>query len=202
MKFMRFNIAQRIVTPDGTATTAFLRWINDAVSALTRQTNTNTDLLAQIEAALEQAGIAITNANAAADAANAAVADASLVNSYVSPANLLTSEIDPADPAKAIITIANHSRIYGDGVTVAVTGATISGRDLETNYYISYVDVARAGGTVTHTATTDYLAAGQTGDRHLVGAIRTPESGATDPVEGGGTRPPGVPSWKFPDAGI
>jgi hypothetical protein len=81
-----------------------------------------------------------------------------------------------------------------------VIGATIGGLPYNTQLYVGYDDILREGGSVTYFATADATLAGQGLDRHLVGGVKTPaDSSAPDPVPGGGTKPPGIPSWKFPD---
>jgi len=187
-----FNSAQKLVDPTtGNGTAVFVRFLNDAIQNIVSALNADSSQIVDITNALNQAGIAIAtadaaaaSANAAAAAATAATADAALTNSYVSPANILTAEIDPADATKAAIIVANHTRYYGDGTSVAVDGATISGLALST----------RAGGAVVYQTTTSVSAAGQSGAQHLVGSITTPASGATVPTSGGVVSPPGVGS--------
>jgi len=185
-----FNVGQRIVNDDGQPTLDFLTAFNSAITTLAKQTNINSDLLQQIQDALAQAGIAIGNAEAATAAANAVVNDQSLINSYVSPEAVLSAALDGTT---ATITIASHNRVYGNGTTVAVSGGALSGLDLSTIYYIFYNDLGRVGGTVAYEATTVPTDAAQGSAKHCVGSIQTPAEGATDPVPGVGTRPPGVP---------
>jgi len=197
-----FNSAQKLVDPTtGNGTAVFVRFLNDAIQNIVSALNADSSQIVDITNALNQAGIAIAtadaaaaSANAAAAAATAATADAALTNSYVSPANILTAEIDPADATKAAIIVANHTRYYGDGTSVAVDGATISGLALSTLYYVVYQDASRAGGAVVYQTTTSVSAAGQSGAQHLVGSITTPASGATVPTSGGVVSPPGVGS--------
>lgn len=209
LKLSTFSSNQRIVSDGGNATGPFLRWINDTVKTIQANVNDLSQLVADIAYSLKQAGIAITTANeakAAALAATAAAADAAagaaavgvVVNSYVVETGVLTSMIDPADPTHAKITVANHTRMYGDGTQVAVTGSTIAGLAQSTQYYVSYLDPDHNGGAVTYEVTTNPSEAGQSGDRHLVGGFATPSSTGAG-AGGGTTRPPGIPSWKFPD---
>jgi hypothetical protein len=141
---------------------------------------------------IEQAGIALTTAQDAHDKAVAAANEAALVNSYVTPATVLTAAVDPDDDTTAIITIADHQRVYADGAntTVDVTGSSVSGLDLGVDYFITYMDAARAGGAVSYNATSDYTQAGQGNDRHLVGDITTPGATGDPPTDGGITGPP------------
>lgn len=91
------------------------------------------------------------------------------------------------------ITISNHSRIYGDK-TVAVTGATLTGRTNATTYYLYYDDAGRNGGAVTWGTSTSYATASNsstTPARHYAGTITT-GAGAI----GYGVLPPG--SYYYP----
>lgn len=202
IKLSTFATGQRIVSDNGTAAMPFLRWINDTVKSIQAGVNDLSGAVEMIVEALRQAGIAVRTANeakaaaeAAAGAAAGAGAPASLANSYVLEANVLSAAIEGAT---ATITIANHTRVYGDGLQVAVTGGSIPGLAPATQYYVSYLDPSRSGGVVTYDSTTNSSEAGQTGDRHLVGGYATPSTAGAG-GGGGTTRPPGVPSWKFPD---
>src|SRR5690606_13036501 len=87
--------------------------------------------------------------------------------------------------------ISAHSRVYGNGTIVSVNAGTISGLDHDTYYYIYYDDPTRTGGAVSYQATTIEANAAQINDRHLVGAVRTPEIG--NPPELGAVKPgPGL----------
>jgi hypothetical protein len=195
IKLPIFNIAQRIVTEKGTPTGDFLTALNAGFKAVVNQSNTNEQLIEQIQEALERAGIAIDQANDAAAAANAVVIDAALINSYVSPDSVLSASLVGTT---ATITVASHTRVYGAGTTIGVNGANIPGLMPSTIYYIYYVDPARNGGTVTYFATIDPTDAAQGSGKHCVGSIQTPAIGSTGTVDGVTTRPPGVPYWKYP----
>ncbi|MEG8028990.1 hypothetical protein [Sphingomonas aerolata] len=208
LKLSTFSANQKITTPEGNATGPFLRWINDAVKSIQSSVNDIGQLVADIAFSLQQAGIAITTANeakAAAAAATAAATDAAagaaavgvLVNSYVVEANVISAAID-ADTAAASISVSQHTRMYGDGTSVLVNGGTIMGLVAATQYYVSYLDPQHLGGAVSYEITTNPSEAGQTGDRHLVGGYAMPSANGSG-GGGGTTRPPGIPSWKFPD---
>lgn len=193
LRIARFIAGNRIVDDKGAPTTAFLRQLNDMVSNIGSAVNslksTQDDLIATIEAA----GIALTTAEAAHDLAIAQGKSASLIASYVDPSGVLTAEIDPADSTKAKINIASHTRKYGDGSSVSVAAGSVSGLNQNTDYYITYMDTAFAGGTVSYQAQSSYLSAAQdnpTG-QHTVGDIVTPASGEP-PTTGGDVRPPGT----------
>lgn len=185
-----FLAGRALVNPEnGHPTNEFLRQLNSVIQQLARQLNANTDLLAMIEAALEQAGIAVLTAEEARDAALATTRDQNLVNSYVDPGMVLSC-------ADLTVTVAAHDRVYGDGTRKAITGGTITVPDYATRYWITYLDPTRVGGAVTFEATANYLDAAQAGDRHVVGDIVTPADGSSPPTEGVGPRPPGTGPWR------
>lgn len=156
--------------------------------------------LAALEATL-QAGIdtvtdltadAQASADAAAASADAINTIAALTNSYVSDDIVITS-----DDADNDIHIGAHTRLYGDGTSVAVSAGTVAGGALTDDmlYAIYYDDAARAGGAVTYHATTDFAAAGYSTtnpNRHFVGSVRTP-NGAGDTTGVGNTQPAYIP---------
>jgi len=172
----------------------FAEAIEDAIKGLE-------DADAAIEAALEAAGIAIqaaADAQQAADnaqqAANDAQSGADGAGSVASLTDSGTADLtlDAIDAgATATIQISAHSRVYGNGTIVSVNAGTISGLDHDTYYYIYYDDPTRTGGAVSYQATTIEANAAQINDRHLVGAVRTPEIG--NPPELGAVKPgPGL----------
>lgn len=156
--------------------------IEAVINALTTQVNDNTALLAQIKAALDLAAAANTTANTTANAIG-------IANSYTSPVNTLTASSDGS------ITIAAHSRVYGDGTTVAVDAGSISGFTNGAYVTVYYVDAGRSGGAVTYVGTTNAVA--QTGDTHIVGQATIPTAGEP-PVSGGG---PTAPGYTLPPSG-
>lgn len=134
-------------------------------------------LIADAQAAADDAQTAADSAASSAATAQSAVEDvasnSSLILGYVDPASILTATDAGAN---ATITIAGHNRIYGDGTTVAVTGAALTALAYSTSYAVYYDDLARAGGAVTYHATTDPIVAAAdivTG-RHFVGLVVTP----------------------------
>lgn len=200
VKFLR--IAQmiagnKIVDPDaGTPTTGYLRMFNDMISNIQSRVNDIKEIADTIVRTLELVGITLVTAEEARDLALAQISNQNLINSFVSPSNVMSAS---ADGTTAKIIIVNHTRQYGDGSTVSVLGSTITGLPYATELYIVYDDILRAGGAVTYLATPDATVAGQGLDRHLVGGVTTPaDSTVVGPVPGGGTRPPGIPNWKFP----
>ena len=193
LRIARLIAGNRIVDPaTGNPTTGFMRSINDAFGMIESAVNSIKQQADDILFSLQQAGIAITNAAEAHALAVAAGNEANLVNSFVDPATVMSTAVNTTDTTKADIVIANHHRIYGDGISKAVAGATITGLALNTTFYISYMDTLRAGGAVTYLYTTDPLTAGQGMGKHAVGNITTPSTSTSPPRVGGGVRPPGV----------
>lgn len=194
------------VNDDKTLSFALHGVINSAIEALQNVTNYNADTIQLIVETLQQYGIlvkridAIEAAQAAADAAQAAaIADQALINSYTSPTVVVSAQTQ-AD-GTAAITIQAHQRIYADPgmTTVTVTGGTITGLALSSQYYIYYDDLGRKGGVVDFKYTTDNTVAAQTHGRHSLGGVATGGATDTDPIDGGGVAPPGssrVPPYK------
>lgn len=202
LKIAKLIVGNKVVDPaTGAPTTAFLRALNDTFGNIESAVNSIKQQTDDIAFSLSQAGIAITSAAEALATARAAGNEANLVNSYVDPLSVITTAVSTTDDTKADVVIANHTRRYGDGTSVAVTGATITGLALNTTYYFSYMDTTRAGGAVTYNYTTDPLTAGQGMGKHSVGNINTPSTSTSPPGEGGGPRPPGVdyPRLRSPD---
>ena len=149
----------------------------------------------QIEKAFadQQAQIdAITAAQAAANAAqttaNTAKTNDKISASWTSPGAILSASDAGSD---ATVTIAGHTRKYGDATSAAVTGASITGLSYSTTYFIYYDDPTTAGGAVTFHATTDpnVAAYNAASGRHNCGSVTTPASGGGS--TSGGVIPPG-----------
>ncbi len=181
--------AQPIVDEQRRPTIAFLRTINDIITRIVDVVNAIVDVLdiqEQLQAALDQAEQAIVvaqeaaeAAQAAADSAGAAAAqtarEAALASSYIEPGSVLSA-------TPLVITIADHTRFYSDGTSVAVSGGTVQATAADDIDYVFYEDVARAGGAVTYVVTLDPPA--QTGDTHVVGAVMVPLSGSAEGGQG------------------
>lgn len=133
------------------------------------------DVLAQIQ----QAQATAADAKQTADAT--ATADA-LNKSFPSPSTILSAT------SAGTITITAHTRIYGDGTSVAVDGGSLSGWSQGQFVQVYYDDAARAGGAVSYQGTTDVIA--QAGSRHIVGGVAIPLAGEL-PVDGYPPFPPG-----------
>lgn len=132
-------------------------------------------------AANAAAAAAQAQADAAAVTAAANAREAALVNSYITPSSVLTC-------TPAVITVAAHTRNYGDGTSVAVSAGTVATTSTgPVVNYVSYSDPARAGGAVTYIASTAQPTQGS--DIHVVGAITVPATGTA--TGGNGPSPPG-----------
>lgn len=177
------------VDPQGRFTNVTLRTLNDALAQIVTAINAIAQLpeiqaaLVDLDAATAAAQAAADNANAAATATNNAT---SLANSYVSGLTLTATDAG----SSATITISAHTRVYGDGTSVAVSGGALTALAYDTLYYIYYDQPSRAGGSVTYQGTTDATIAAQTGDRHVVGSTTTPLA-AGAPTHGRPVLPPG-----------
>lgn len=149
------------------------------------------DAIAAAQAAADAANAAAAAADASATAAQAAADGAgeasSLATSGTSSLTITATDVG----ADVTITISAHTRVYGDGTSVAVAGGSLTGRPYSTILYIYYDDATRAGGAVTYQTTTSQATAAQTGVRHSLGAVTTPAA-AAGPVTGAPNLPPGV----------
>jgi hypothetical protein len=132
-------------------------------------------------------GTATTAQETAETAADGVTEVATLTSSGVTPNPLSASDAG----ANASVSIANHTRVYGDGTTVSVIGGSVTALAYSTLYYVYYDDPAREGGNVSYAVTTNEADAAQVGDRHLVGTVTTPAAAAPD-TDGEYVRIPGV----------
>lgn len=178
----------QIVQDNKRPSIAFRQWWQSVIRAIQDILASIQDNIDAIEAALEAADIAIAAADAAQTAADAAqtaadtaqgtgdeaAAIASLTNSGVSGCTITATDVG----TDVSVAISNHTRVYGNGDQVAVTGNTVVGLLYSTTYYIYYVDAARTGGAVTYLVSTNSLDAAQTGDTHFVGRVTTPAAAA------------------------
>lgn len=184
----------KLTDANGQPTQIFQQWWQTAAKAIEAQFGA-VDAAIAAQAAADAANTAAEAANTAAetaqDAADAVTAESNLVNSYVTGTPPILTATDAG--ANVTITIAAHSRVYGDGTTVSVTGGNLTGLSYSTTYYIYYDQASRAGGAVTFVSTTTGNTAAQTGDRHLVGSVLTPAA-AGAPVDGDYVAPPGIGS--------
>lgn len=160
----------------------FERYWDEAMFQIEQNIN-NILAIPAIEAAVEAANTAAAAANSAAEVAQTSANDAAkvaaLTNSGVTGVTITASDAG----ASASIVISAHTRVYGTGTSVTVSGGSVTGLSYSTDYYIYYDQPSRLGGTVTYQATTNKATAAQTGDRHLVGTVQTPAAAAPN-VEG------------------
>lgn len=92
-----------------------------------------------------------------------------------------TAPLIQAD-ASGNVTIAAHTRYYGDGTSVAVAGGVLAtGEAAASVLRIYYDDPRHLGGAVSYQYTLDPAVAPiQTGVRHIVGRVEIPASGTQD----------------------
>lgn len=140
-----------------------------------------------IEAVLAAVQAAQAAAAAAQQTANATQAVISLTDSYTNPVSTLTAASD------GTVTVAAHSRVYGNGTSVAVNAGTVTGQT--GNVTIYYMDAARTGGAVAYKGTTNPVA--QTGDTHIVGQVAIPAAGQPATTGSG----PAAPGYTPPASG-
>jgi hypothetical protein len=185
---------ENVSNPDGTPSQDYqTKWqrvmeaIEESVNAVIDAQNAadaaNAAAVVANAAAATAAGAAAT-ANTAATAASAA---SSLATSGTSGLTITATDAG----ADATIAISAHTRVYGDGTSVAVSGGSVGGLAYSTVFYVYYDQPSRAGGAVTYVTTTSQATAAQTGDRHSLGAVTTPAA-AAGPVTGSPNLPPGV----------
>lgn len=155
-----------------------LEAIEAAVNSLNTQVNSNTSIIAALQATSALA-------QAANDNAQSVDSRVSVQGSYTNPTKVLTAS------AAGVVTIAAHSRRYVDEAqtSVSVDAGSVSGLMNERQYTIYYVDAGRQGGAVSYQATENAVA--QTGNVHVVGSVTIPATGSPD---ASGTSPtaPGV----------
>lgn len=172
-----------IVDASGLPNATFQKWWQSQVQDIEFALNSlqdAIDAIAAAQAAADAANAAAATAEAAAttaqNAADAATLEQNLVNSYVTGATITATDAG----TNASITISSHTRVYGDGSSLAITGTTLTALAYSTLYYIYYVDATRADTTPTIQATTSQVTAAQTGDTHLIGSVTTPAAAAAD----------------------
>lgn len=178
---------QAIVDEKGRPTFFFQRAWEDAQQSIFDAITAIPGVQEAIIAAQDAADLATTAAANADTAAQQAAAESSLATSGASGLTITATDAG----SDATITISAHTRVYGDGTSVAVSGGTLTGRAYSTVYYVYYDDPTRAGGSVTYQTTTTQATAAQTGNRHSLGAVTTPAA-LGGPVDGSVNLPPGV----------
>lgn len=188
----RLQIATPLVDDNGMLSTAAHRHFETLTKNIESQLGslqTAVAALAAANAAQGTANTAVTNAATAQGTANSAVATQNVVSSYVSGCTIGAAT---TAGGVATITVSGHTRIYGNGTSVAVTGGAVGSLAASTAYWVYYDDPTLAGGTVTYVATTNYTTAYANGampTRLVVGAITTPAASGSS--TGHGSPPPG-----------
>ncbi len=180
---------------DGKPTQAFqILWdqvaqnFNAVAAAAAAQASANAAQAAAVTAQTAAAS-ATTDAATAQSAADSANSVAALTNSGVTGLTITATDAG----ASVTLTISAHTRVYGDGDTLAIAGpdTSLTGLAYSTLDYVYYDDPTRADTTPTYAVTTSEATAAQVGDRHLIGSVTTPAA-AAPPETGDYVRPPGV----------
>jgi len=201
LKLDRLQSATSIVDAGGRPSVQFQVLIQNAWKAIEDAFNALADAveaIQQAQAAADAANTAASNAQAAADNAGTAAANAQNAADQAAGTQKLASSgtlgltMTASDAGSdAEIMISAHTRVYGDGTSVAVAAGNVSGLSYSTTYHVYYDDPGFAGGTVTYQASTNAADAVQTGFTHSLGAIMTPAA-AAPPSSGNPVLPPGV----------
>jgi hypothetical protein len=172
----------------------FQRWwqsVVEAIESAFNQLQATVDAVAAAQDAADSANAAAVVAQDAAEAAQAAsdgiAGNDALSKSYVDG---LTITADDFSGAGRIL-ISAHTRYYGDGTNVAVSGGSLTGLAYDVPVYVYYDQASRAGGAVTYVASLVVVGNGTSPNRHFVGSVRTPVA-AAPPNDGFGAVPPGV----------
>lgn len=176
-----------IVDSDGKPSFKFQRYWQDTIQGLIDALTAVEDAQAAAVAADAAAAAANVAAATANSAATAVTADSNLANSYVTGVTISATDAG----ADVTVSISAHTRVYGDGTSVAVNASSVTGLAYSTLYYFYYDDAARTGGAITAVATTSQTTAAQSGNRHTIGKVTTPAALGAD-VPGFFVYPPGV----------
>ncbi len=112
------------------------------------------------------------------------------VASHTNPTTIIHA-ID--DGTTATIVIDDHLRVYGDGTTLAVLGASFSGLTPDTVHAFYYDDLtlANPAPTIVDTMIVEQAQAVAADGRHFLGVITTPPAGSGQTRDGGGAYPVG-----------
>jgi len=183
-----------IVDSRGYVTLTFQLWWQNAMEQIETAINgvqSALDAAAAADAAAANADAAAVAAQTAADTAQGVAdqvaADSSLANSYTTGLTIDATDVG----ASVTIAMSAHTRVYGDGTSVAVSAGNITGLAYSTSYWVGYVDAARTGGAVTYTSSTSIQGNGTAANYHFVGAVVTPAA-AGPPETGVPVLPPGA----------
>lgn len=148
----------------------------DKVEVAAQSGATATTAAATANAAAATANAAAAAAQTAADDVTAAVAtQQSLADLQVSGVDQDMTITSHDAGANVTVTMSAHTRYYGDGTSVAVSGGSLTGIPYDTDVYIWYDDASRAGGAVTYhyeVANGDAFPSLAHQNRHYVGVGR------------------------------
>lgn len=110
--------------------------------------------------------------------------------SHTNPTTIFTAT---ENGTTATITVAAHTRVYGDGTVLAIAGGVQAGLVCDTLYAGYYDDLTLAEPSPTIVFTTDLPSAQAVAadGRHFIGMIRTPPAASGETREGGGVYPMG-----------
>lgn len=188
LELPRLTPGLKFTNPDGTTTLEAAVYWQQLLEAIEAHENTQDQLIADILAAQTAADAAQAAADTAQAGADEAALKLKIVGSATSPSVVLSATDAGAD---ATITIAAHTRVYGDGTTLAVAGGALTGLAYTTTYWIYYDDPTTADMTPTYIATTNAPTSqpNYVTGRHFVAKVTTPASGGGGTSGGGG--PPG-----------
>lgn len=194
LKLPRLPNGQAIVDPNGRPTLAFTVYWQKFAEAVETSVNDLEQIVLDIAAAQTAADAAQVAADTAQATAEESAREAARIISYPNPGSIV-SAVDAG--ATASVTIANHTRVYPvqgsiDVPDVAIIGATLTGLNFSTLYFIYYDDTTLADTTPNFVATTDSATSqvGAAAGRHFVGYVTTPADGGAG-TSGGGGGPPG-----------
>jgi hypothetical protein len=111
--------------------------------------------------------------------------------SHTTPTTILSAT---DNGASCTITVLDHTRVYADATTLAISGGATAGLASDTWYACYYDDETLADATPSFVFTTalETAQAAVAEGRHFCGLIRTPVAGSGQTVESGGAYPAGA----------
>ena len=175
LRLPRFPQSNSIVDDKGKPDPHFLRTIHNSFDAMEK-----------VVASLNSANDALTNQIMML---TDTVRSTAIASSYTVPTACLTAT--DAGGGHATITIAVHTRYYGDNTAVGISAGAVTGLTYSTVYAVFYDDLTRRLNNPTFVATTNLKVAQNNAlaGRHLVGTVTTPAAGGVATY--GGTVPTG-----------
>ena len=195
LQLPRLQQSAPLVDENGLPTEAFHIWWNTFAANLEKAFDDLANNVAAIAAAQSAANAAQSTANTANTTANTAKTNDKISASATVPSTLLTAT-DAGTSAS--ITVAAHTRIYGDSTTVTIgSPVTLTGLSYSTEYAVYYDDPTTSTTSPTYHTTTvlNQAMANYASGRHFVGQVTTPAagggstSGGINPPQGSGPYP-------------